>query len=503
MLVKDVRDDLLRPEETLLLAVERGALLLRPQIPDREADVPELHGELSFRASNPRARTVRSLDVEALVRAARISTGPDGTVGLDPAGRTLARPVRLILTDRRLLAVGSDDDIVEWSWDGVTAVVHSASEPCSILREPNLEDLAVLVPVAEADQFRVLLDAGLDRSGATTATPSADPVVDAPEKRSIRPSPGGSDRVFRAGARLGGLSVLAIMGLVGMFLLVRALSALRATGLSFLTTAEWEPDSRRFGIAAVLSGSVSIALVAVTVAVPLAVGTALFISEVAPRRLKQTFIAMVDLMAAVPSIVYGLWGLFFLQGKVIGLSRWISTWFSWLPIFGVEGADPRNPLATQSVYTSSTFIAGIVVSLMVVPISCSIMREVFSQAPAGEREAAYALGATRWGMIRSVVLPFGKGGMIGAVMLGMGRALGETIAVYLIISPVFTINWHILQSGSNSVSALIALRYGDASGFGLSALMAAGLALFTLTLIVNFSAAAIVSRSRSGAESEG
>jgi phosphate transport system permease protein len=140
---------------------------------------------------------------------------------------------------------------------------------------------------------------------------------------------------------------------------------------------------------------------------------------------------------------------------------------------------------------------------MVVPIQCAIMREVFSQAPAGEREGALALGATRWGMIRSVVLPFGKGGMIGGTMLGLGRALGETVAVYLIISPLFTINTHILQAGSNSVSSLIVLRYGEASGFGLSALMAAGLALFILTLIVNFSASAIVARSRSGAESEG
>jgi phosphate transport system permease protein len=154
------------------------------------------------------------------------------------------------------------------------------------------------------------------------------------------------------------------------------------------------------------------------------------------------------------------------------------------------------------VFTASTFIAGIVVALMVIPISCSIMREVFSQAPAGEREGAYALGATRWGMVRAVVLPFGKGGIIGAFMLGLGRALGETIAVYLIISPVFKFNFHILQSGSNSVASLIVLRQGDASGFGLSALMAAGLALFILTLIVNFAASTIVARSRSGAQSE-
>jgi phosphate transport system permease protein len=323
-----------------------------------------------------------------------------------------------------------------------------------------------------------------------------------PSRRRIKARPGVGDRIFRGGSWLAGLSVLAIMAAVGLLLTLRALKALNVAGTSFLTTSQWQPDIHRFGIAAVLLGTVLIALVAIIISTPLAIGTALFISEVAPRRVKQTLVSMVDLMAAVPSVVYGLWGLFFLQGHIVGLSRWISTWLSWIPIFKVTGADPNNPLASQSVYTSSTFIAGIVVSLMAAPISCSIMREVFSQAPAGEREGAYALGATRWGMIRAVVLPFGKGGMIGATMLGLGRALGETIAVVLIISPLFRINFHLLQTGSNSVSSLITLRYGEASGFGLSALMAAGLALFIMVLIVNFAASLVVARSRSGAESE-
>jgi phosphate transport system permease protein len=140
---------------------------------------------------------------------------------------------------------------------------------------------------------------------------------------------------------------------------------------------------------------------------------------------------------------------------------------------------------------------------MVIPILTSVMRESFSQAPLGEREGAYALGSTRWGMIRSVVLPFGKGGIIGGTMLGLGRALGETIVVILIISPVYTANFHFLQSGGNSISYLIANLVGESSSFGVSALMAAGLALFALTLIVNFSASAVVARSRSGAESDG
>lgn len=320
--------------------------------------------------------------------------------------------------------------------------------------------------------------------------------------RRLHPDRGLPDRVFRGILRGGGGLVLAIMLLVGGFLTYRAWQALSVAKWDFVTTEAWEPEGGHFGIAAVLIGTVLIAMVAIVFAVPLALGTALYISEYAPPRIRQTLISVVDLMAAVPSVVYGLWGLFFFQGHVVSVSRWISTYFGWIPLFKVDGADPKDPLATATVYTSSTFIAGMVVSLMVAPIICSVVREVFSQAPVGEREGAYALGANRWGMIRSVVLPFGKGGMIGGTMLGLGRALGETIAVYLIISPVFVIQPHILQNGTSSVSSLIALRYGEASPMGMSALMAAGLALFLMTLVVNFAASSIVARSRSGATSD-
>lgn len=330
---------------------------------------------------------------------------------------------------------------------------------------------------------------------APTEPPAAGP-------RAIETSEDRGDRIFRVGTSVSGAVVLTIMIAVGLFLTVQGFQALQATGFEFLTTADWQPDRNHFGVAAVLTGTVVIALVAVVVALPLSIGTALFITEVAPPRLRSTFVAMVDLMAAVPSVVYGLWGFFFFQGLVVGLSRWISTWFSWIPIFEVSGANPHSPLATASVYTASAFIAGIVVALMVMPIQCSIMREVFSQVPPGEREGAFALGATRWGMIRIVSLPFGRGGVIGGTMLGLGRALGETIAVLAIISPSFDVNFRILESGGNSVSSLIALRYSEASGFGLSALMAAGLTLFGLTLLVNFTASIFIARSRSGASSE-
>lgn len=328
----------------------------------------------------------------------------------------------------------------------------------------------------------------------------ADPLVTGSRPRSARLAL--ADRVFRVLTGSSALAVLVLMSLVGGFLAYRAAQALHVAGFSFLTTATWEPDAHHFGIAAVLTGTVLIGLVAVLIALPLALGTALYISEYAPRGLRRLLISLVDLMAAVPSVVYGLWGFYFLQQHAFGLSRWLATYLGWFPLFRVDGADPRDPLAPLTVYKSSTLIAGIVVALMVTPIACSVMREAFSQAPLGEREGAYALGATKWGMIRSVVLPFGRGGIVGGTMLGLGRALGETIAVFMVISVVFAIQPHILQNGGSSVSSMIALLYGSASAFGTSALMAAGLALFAVTLAINFGASMIIARSRSGASSD-
>jgi phosphate transport system permease protein len=313
---------------------------------------------------------------------------------------------------------------------------------------------------------------------------------------------GAADRIFHGIARAGGAVVLVIMLLVGGFLLYRGWQALRVRGLAFITTQEWAPETGVFGVAALIFGTVMIALVSLVISVPLALGAALYISEYASGQVKRTLISLVDLMAAVPSIVYGLWGAFLVEGNLVGVARWISTYFGWIPLFSVTGADPRDPLASQSVYTKSTLLAGLVVAMMVAPIACSVMREVFAQAPTGEREGAYALGATRWGMIQSVVLPFGRGGIIGGSMLGLGRALGETIGVYLTISLIFRIQPHILEAGTTTVSATIAARYSDSSDFAVSALMAAGLTLFVLTLIVNFVASSIIARSRSGQASE-
>ena len=312
-----------------------------------------------------------------------------------------------------------------------------------------------------------------------------------------------ADVTFRGVTRGSGVIVVSIMVLVGLFLTIRSIQAISADGIGqFLTTQSWTPPTH-FGIASLVVGTVLIAVVALLVAFPLSLGTSLFISEAVSGGFQRTLISIVDLMAAVPSVIYGLWGLAFLEPALVPFSRWLSTWFGWIPFLEVQGANASNPLPNDSLYTASTFIAGLVVGMMIVPVMSSMMRESFTLAPIGEREGAYALGATRWGMIRTVVLPFGKGGIIGGSMLGLGRALGETIAIFLIISPIFQFNFHILRVGGNSIAANIALQYGSAGGLTLSALMASGLALFVLTMIVNFTASAIIARSRSGAESEG
>jgi phosphate transport system permease protein len=325
---------------------------------------------------------------------------------------------------------------------------------------------------------------------AIDATVSAAPDEDRPRVISRRLS--GADLVFRNGVRLAGLFVLVITGLIAAFLIARASSTLHAVGWRFLTNSQWLLYDNKLGVGTVLPDTIIIAFIALLIAVPLALAAALFISEYAPYGLRRPLIALIDLMAAIPSILYGLWGFFWLMPRFIGVERWISDSLGFIPFLRVPGAfQPGN-------FENSTLLAGTVVSLMIIPIIASISREVFSQAPQGEREAAYALGSTRWGMIRTVVLPYGRGGVIGAVMLGFGRAMGETVVVAIIISQVFHIVTHPLQSGGNSIAALIAQDAGESSPAMISALIAAGLVLFVVTLIVNAIAAVIVARSRSG-----
>ncbi|HTR69529.1 MAG TPA: phosphate ABC transporter permease subunit PstC [Mycobacteriales bacterium] len=331
--------------------------------------------------------------------------------------------------------------------------------------------------------------------------PEPSPPRPAPQPRRVEPGLEPSDRWFQAGSTAIGWSVLVITGAVGVFLGVQSVPTLRHYGLNFFTTVEWNPQFDRIGIAAVLLGTVEVAFVAMVVAFPLALGFALFISDYAPRWAKGWLVSAIDLMAAVPSIIYGLWGFYLLKPHAINLSRWLSQHFGWFPLFHVN-TDPNAAVWQQSQYTSSAFIAGLAVSMMAIPLACAVMRAVFDQAPIGEREAALALGGTRWGVIRKVVLPFGKGGIIGGSMLALGRALGETAAVAIILSPAYLLSPRILQSGAQTTSALIAGNFGSATRSQLSALLTAGFVLFLITLAVNSTAAFVISRSRSGASTE-
>lgn len=332
----------------------------------------------------------------------------------------------------------------------------------------------------------------------STVVPTGLPAQAPDAPRKLSPGQSGADLAFVVGLRATATSVLVITGGIGLFLALQAIPTFRHYGFSFFTETQWEPDSDVVGIGSVLVGTFSVAMVALVVAFPLALACALFISEYAPARFRGALISLVDLMAAVPSIIYGLWGFFLLQPYASQVAHWLHQHLGFLPFFRVD-ADPNAAMWEQSRYTASAFIAGLAVAMMVIPMASAVMRQVFSQAPLGEREAAYALGATRWGMIRSVVLPFGKGGIIGGTMLGMGRALGETIAVLLIISPAFVLKFRVLEIGTNTVSALIAGRFGEANGGQLAALLTAGFVLFIITLVINTLAAIVVSRSRSGA----
>ena len=320
--------------------------------------------------------------------------------------------------------------------------------------------------------------------------------------RRFNPGRAPVDRVFQGAVRSIALFVAIIFGLIGVFLGLQMVPTFRHFGLSFITSATVDMNAGKIGLASTLLGTVEVALVALATAFPLATATALYISEYAPTRIQGFLVAMVDLMAAVPSVIYGLWGVKLFMPRAKLFSRFLSQYLGWIPIFRVGGTDPNAASWDQHKFVGSAFIAGLVVAMMVLPIACSVMRGVFAAAPLGEREAAYALGSTRWGMIRTVVIPFGRGGIIGGTMLGLGRALGETIAVLFIIQVSTRPSIEILQNGTSTISAMIANFWGDASSGELSALLAAGFVLFLITLAVNTMAALFVARGRSGSATE-
>jgi phosphate transport system permease protein len=306
--------------------------------------------------------------------------------------------------------------------------------------------------------------------------------------QSVRPA----DRWFRATTRAAGIAVLVIMASIGLFLVWKAVPALRLNSVNFFTYQKWFPDPAdtgqkpAFGIAALAFGTLVTAVLAMCMAVPVGYGIALFVAHYAPRRVAGPLAFVVDLLAAVPSIIFGLWGLQFLMPRSVGLMKYLSDHLGWIPLF-------QNDLG---VYTRSIAIASIVLAIMILPTVSAISREVFVQTPRAHIEAALALGATRWEMVRTAVVPFSRGGMISAAMLGLGRALGETIAVALVLSATFAINGHITEPGGNTFAANIANRWNEAGPIGLGALIASGLVLFVITLLVNMAARLIIERRR-------
>jgi phosphate transport system permease protein len=264
--------------------------------------------------------------------------------------------------------------------------------------------------------------------------------------------------------------------------------ALRADTANFFTFSQWLPDDSpvQFGIAALLFHTLVTGILAMIIAVPVALGVALFITYYAPRRAASTLGYFVDLLAAVPSIVYGLWGFAFLAPHLGGLTLWLDRWLGWIPLFDYQAQNRPNNL--------TDFTAGIILAIMILPIISSISREVFHRVPREHIEAAQAIGAYRWETIRMAVLPIGRAGVISAAILGLGRALGETLAVTMLLSTAYSINIHFTETGGVTFASIIALKYGEAGPTGTGALIAAGLCLFILTLAVNFSANVIVRR---------
>jgi phosphate transport system permease protein len=312
----------------------------------------------------------------------------------------------------------------------------------------------------------------------------------APSPREISTEPRRSDKIFRGIVTAGGLSSLVILGLIAIFLTYRGYEVLRQEGIGFITNAKWEIVTEEtgniveshFGLAAMLVGTILCSLVAVVIALPVSVFSALFLNFYAPEWMKRILVAIIDMMAAFPSILFGIWGFLVLMPSVEYWARLINKYLGWIPLFEV------NPYF----FTRSPFIAGVVLAIMIIPIITSVSREIFAQAPLDRIQAAFALGATRWAMIKAVVIPHGRSGVIGGAMLGLGRAMGETVAVYTVLNIVFQVNWHILLGVGGNVASLIILKFGEASPYEIKALMAAGLVLFLLTLIVNALANLIV-----------
>ncbi|WP_217898480.1 phosphate ABC transporter permease subunit PstC [Haloechinothrix alba] len=290
-----------------------------------------------------------------------------------------------------------------------------------------------------------------------------------------------ADDLFRWASTGAGITVVASIGAIGLFLAVQAWPSLMANSANFFLSTEFETsdvEDLRFGVRDLLVVTVLSSAFALAIAMPLALGIALFLTQYAPRNLQRLFGYLIDTLAAVPSIVYGLWGLFVLGPVLVPVALWLNDTLGWIPLFA-EG----NVSITGG---GTIFTAGIVLAVMILPIITSVTREVFRQTPVTHIEGALALGATKWEMIRMTVLPFGRSGYIGASMLGLGRALGETVAVLVVLRIATEPATFSLFDGGYTFASLIASAANEfVHPLPTGAYIAAGLVLFVLTFIVN------------------
>jgi phosphate ABC transporter permease protein PstC len=296
------------------------------------------------------------------------------------------------------------------------------------------------------------------------------------------------DRALRYGLTALAAAILVLILYFFVRLVGEARPAFAASGLGgFVFKANWNPNGGQFGALALLVGTLLTSGLALLIGVPVAVAAALYLTELCPRRIVAPLAVLVELLAAVPSVVYGLWGIFFLAPTLQPTEQWVADRLSFIPFFG-------GGLVT----IPNCFIAGLILAIMILPIVSAIAREVMTTVPEDLREAALGLGATRWEMIRTAVLPWCRSGIVGGAMLGLGRAIGETIAVTIVIGDSPTLARHLFGQGY-TLAAVIANEFGEATGLHRSALFAAALVLFVLTLLVNAVARLLVTRASRGA----
>ena len=295
-----------------------------------------------------------------------------------------------------------------------------------------------------------------------------------------------ADGAFRLVALLSGCSVLIVLGLIAFSTTHEAWPVFSKEGLHFFTSTTWDVPGRHFGALAFISGTLIVSAIALVFAVPVSIGIALFITEVAPRRMRRSIVYVIDLLAAVPSVVYGLWGARVFALDATGFYRNIEDLFRRVPVL-------HTLLSGRPVSGFSFMTAGLVVALMVTPIITSITREVFATVPTAQKEAAVALGATRWEMIRGSVFPHSRSGIVGAVLIGLGRAMGETIAVALLIGSATSLTGRLFSPG-DTMASVIANQFGEATDIWRSALIGLGVALFAMTIVIGVISRAFVAR---------